>query len=124
MAKRLEYDVKTGTLIIPPGSSVTVVFNNTGDEDILVSLSEDDTFCIYDTIEDSDVETDDSEGDVDAKYILDRSPMGLVNLRFDKKWSQEHLGNLLGLSRSTISRYESGKTPIPYWVFYAIERAI
>jgi transcriptional regulator with XRE-family HTH domain len=37
----------------------------------------------------------------------------LIGLRARLCWSQEHLARELGVSRSTVARWESGQRPIP-----------
>jgi len=37
----------------------------------------------------------------------------LIELRVRLSWTQEHLAQELGVSRSTVARWESGQRPIP-----------
>jgi DNA-binding transcriptional regulator YiaG len=41
------------------------------------------------------------------------TPADIISLRARLNWSQEHLAQQLGTSRATISRWETGRLPIP-----------
>lgn len=50
------------------------------------------------------------------------TPSELLELRKQKGWTQARLAEELGCHQSQVSRWESGKRPVPKWVKKSIAR--